>query len=1402
MKYRMALIVLTLLVALTNAQNKQDEVRALKPGETVERELSGGATDHYSINLKSGDFLRAIIEQQGIDVVVALIGPDGKKLIEVDSPNGAQGSEPLFWIVEATGEYQLEVRSLESGATAGRYAAKGKEVRQSTEVDKKRVAAQLVFAEATSLIGERTVEARRKRLEKYKEALLLWQASDEVERQILTLNSMGAVHSSLGEKRESLQDYQQALAILRAAGDRNGEAATLNTIGDVYNSLGEKQTALEYYTQALPIMRAVDGPRGEATTLQSLASTYASLGDRQKAVTYYTQALSIWRAVADRRREAATLNIIGRLYKDLGEIQKAVDFYNQALPILRAVGDRSAEAAMLNNIGLAYNALGEKQKALNFLNQALPLRRAVGDLKGEATTLNNLGGVYDEIGETRKALDFYTQALSGFIKAGDSASEATTRNNIGGIYSSLGERQKALEYYNQALPILKVVGDRRGEAGTLNNIGLVYYSLGEKQKALEYYSQALPILKEAGDRRGEAATLNNLGLVCNSQGKGREALEYYDQALSINRAIGDRRGEAITLNNIGNVYASLGEKSKALDYYNQALVIRRAVNDRSGEATSLSNIGSVYGDLGENQKALDYYNQALLLSRAVGNRSGEASTLSNIGGIYYSQGEYEKALDYYNQALPIKRVIGDRNDEASALNNIGLTYSELGEKRKSLEYYNQALSIHRAVGDRSGEATTLINIGQNFHSLGEYQRALEYYNQALPIKRDVGDRSGEAATLKSIGSVYRALGEKQKALDFYNQALPIAKTVGDRLGESSILNAIGLIYLLQSDDRKALEYLGKALPIQRAISDRSGEAATLNNLMWFWLRSNSSLAIFYGKESVNIYQQLRGNIKGLDQELQTTFLHSVEHTYRTLADLLIAGGRLPEAQQILGLLKKEEYFEFVRRDGSEASALKGNAELTPEEASVEKRYREIAGRVTALGAEYGQLRDKKTRAPEEEQRLTKLESDLTVANQVFQKFLDEIGQAFAGSAAGSEKAFQLRESQGLMETLRELGFGAVALYTVVGDDKYRVILVTPEVQKAYEYPIKAADLNRKVLEFREAVQNPQVDPRPLAQGLYNILIGPELANDLAQAKAQTLMWSLDGVLRYLPMAALHDGNEYLVERYRNVVFTPASQSRLKDPVGLNWKALGLGVSKAQPGFNPLPGVPEELRGIIRDEGAPTNTTITAGPGEGVLPGRVMLDEAFTSSAMQTALRQHFPLVHIASHFQFKPGNETDSFLLLGDGSHLTLAQIKSLPNVFSGVDLLTLSACDTATGSGANGREVEGFGVLAQRQGAKAVLATLWPVADESTQTLMREFYRFHETNPQGTKAEALRQAQLASLKGSKSSDAGAATTQRSSVRLSTGPSSTGSVPFKADPNAKFSHPYYWAPFILIGNWR
>jgi hypothetical protein len=216
------------------------------------------------------------------------------------------------------------------------------------------------------------------------------------------------------------------------------------------------------------------------------------------------------------------------------------------------------------------------------------------------------------------------------------------------------------------------------------------------------------------------------------------------------------------------------------------------------------------------------------------------------------------------------------------------------------------------------------------------------------------------------------------------------------------------------------------------------------------------------------------------------------------------------------------------------------------------------------------------------------------------------------------------------------------------------------------------------------------------------------------------------------------------------------RERLRDAVNPQWQAAGLGVTRQQGEFKPLPGVKAEMASIVKSK----NT--------GVLPGEVYLDEAFTATRLKDVSQRQFPVVHVASHFQFSPGTEINSFLLLGDGSQLTLGDIRTQNYRFDNVDLLTLSACDTGLGGGRDekGREIEGFGVIAQQQGAKAVLATLWPVADQSTAALMADMYRKHQDSHLN-KIEALRQAQMA---------------------------------LQAQP--RYSHPYYWAPFILMGNWK
>jgi CHAT domain-containing protein/Tfp pilus assembly protein PilF len=445
-----------------------EDAYPLVVGQPNAREMRGGQTHAYQVTLSPGQYARVVVEQHGIDVVVALLGTDGKPLLEVDNNlSGTRGLEVVSLLAEVSGTYRLNVHSLEKGASAGRYELRLAELRPATEADRTRVAAERSYVEGERLQAERTGQSRRKAIERYGEALRL----------------------------------------MRAAGDRRGEAMTLTNVGTVYNLLGEPPKALEHLHQALPVWREVGDRHLEAITLSIIARVYYALGEPQKALDFYSGARSVMRAVGDQSGEAGMFTGIGTVYRLLGEPQKALDHFAQALPLWRAVGDRRNEATVLNNMGTVYNLLGEPQKALHYFEQVLPLVRAIDDRRVEAATLTNMGTVYNLLGEPRKALEYLDQALAITRKDNDRRIEAAALTHAGTAYSLSGEPQKAVEYLDRALPLRVAVSDRQGEATTLNHLGRAYDLSGEPRKALDFYGRALSLWRTVGDRNGEVAAL-------------------------------------------------------------------------------------------------------------------------------------------------------------------------------------------------------------------------------------------------------------------------------------------------------------------------------------------------------------------------------------------------------------------------------------------------------------------------------------------------------------------------------------------------------------------------------------------------------------------------------------------------------------------------------------------------------------------------------------------------------------------------------------------------------------------------------------------------------------------------------------------------------------------------------
>ncbi len=969
--------------------------------------------------------------------------------------------------------------------------------------------------------------------------------------------------------------------------------------------------------------------------------------------------------------------------------------------------------------------------------------------------------------DRRKSVEKYHDALEMYRRATDRNGEAETLNNIGEVYWSLGETRKALEKYNEALPIYQAIGARRGEADTLNSIGVVYWSLGEMQKALEKFNETLPTYQAAGDRRGEAGTLYNIGAVYWSLGEMRKALEKYNETLPIYQAVGDRRAEAIILNSIGLIYDSLGERQKALEKYNEALPLSRAVGNRSGEATILNNIGLVYDSLGEAQKALEKFNEALPLRRAVGDRNGEATTLNNIGVVYRSLGETQKALEKYNEALPLSRAVGDRNGEAAALSNIGLVYRLLGETQKALEKYNEALLLDRAVGNRGGEANTLTNIGTVYRSLGEMQKALEKYNEALTLSRAVGDRSGEAATLHNIGQVYDSLGETQKALEKFNEALPLRREVGDRNGETITL-------------------LGIARVEQK--------------------RGNLTQARQTIEQAVGMIESLRTNIAG--QELRASYFASRQEFFETYIDVLmqmhkqnsaasldalaLAVSERARARSLLELLKESR---ADIRQGVDGSLL--------------ERERSLQQRLNARAAAQISLLNRK-HTPEQADAAAKEIAAIT----------DEYDEVKAQIRARSPRYAALTQPQPLDLTeiqQQALDEDTLLLEYALGEKRSYLWLVSQRSIDSYELPPRAEieAAARRVYELGATRPKRGTPPDPQFIAQAKTLSGMLLSPAAAQLGAKRLVVVVPGALSYLPFAALPSPEdkkrpagdyEPLIAKHELVSVPSASVlsiirretagrqqatksvAVLADPV---FEASDPRLAEAKNGNSSgeTPAAPasdvdlSELTRSIRTmnfSGARdvfTRLAFSRQEAQSIIAltpkGTGLKATDFNASralAMSRQLNQ-YRILHFATHGLLNSERPELSGLVFSlvdqegkpqDG----FLRLHEIYNLQLNADLIVLSACETGLG-----KEIKGEGLIGLTRGfmysgAPRVVASLWNVDDLATAELMKLFYQrmLKDGLPAGA---ALRTAQL-EMSGQK----------------------------------RWASPYFWAGFVLHGEWK
>ncbi|WP_103670570.1 tetratricopeptide repeat protein [Pseudanabaena sp. BC1403] len=1006
-------------------------------------------------------------------------------------------------------------------------------------------------------------------------------------------------------------------------------------------------------------------------------------------------------ATTARKAEIDRLRRLGNQQYSKRQYREAFQSWEQSLQIYREIGDLYGEATLLNNLGLAYNNIGQYQKAIDFYQQSLAIFKKTGNHNGETTSLNNLGLAYNNIGQYQKAIDFYQQSLAIKKQIGDRNGEATSFNNLGAAYNHLGQYQKAIDFYQQSLEIFKKIGDPNGEATSLNNLAAAYRSLGQYQNAIDFYQQSLEIFKKVGNRRGEATSINSLGTVYNYLGQYQKAIGFYQQSLEIRKKIGDRNGQATSLGNLGTAYKYLGQYQKSIDFYLQSLAINKEIGDRNGEATSLNNLGLVYNDIGKYEKAIDFYLQSLVITKQIRYRNGEATSLGNLGGTYNYLGQYQKAIDFYLQSLAITKQIGDRNGEARSLNNLGLAYRYLGQYQKAIDFYLQSLAIQKEIGYRSGEGTSLNNLGLVYNDIGQYEKAIDFYLQSLAVQKEIGYRSGEGTTVNNLGLAYNYLGQYQKAIDFFQESLVISKQVGNRDGEGLSLSNLGGLFVK---------------------------------------RKQPELAILFYKQSINVREAIRKDIRKLDQDIQKSYLNTVEGSYRRLADLLLKQGRIMEALQVLDLLKVQELQDFFKD-------VKGNEK-------------------TAQGIEL--LNEEK----EFWQSYSKQNIDLTTANTP--QILQQLRQT------APAQNIKLAAYKDLQTRLQKLGSNSALLYPLILEDRLELVLFVPNAPPiSRTVKVTQAELIKVAEQFREDIQKPNslavLDP---ANKLYNWMIEP-IANDLKQANIQTIIYAPDGVMRHVPLAALYDGKQWLVEKYRINYITALSLTNIDPQIQQAPRILAgaftdrsgiVKIGDKNISFSSLPAALPEVENLVTNF---PNTT-------------KLVDKDFNRKAIASDNLNQYNIIHFATHAHLVAGSPEDSFVLLNNNEYVTLRQVKDwkLPNV----GLAVFSACQTALGGKlSSGIEIIGFGYQLQQAQARASIATLWEISDGGTQALMGKFYERMKLT--SSSAEALQQAQIDLIRSNgKSTDE-----KRAGVRITW-------QGIKPEIESQLNHPYYWAPFILIGN--
>lgn len=805
----------------------------------------------------------------------------------------------------------------------------------------------------------------------------------------------------------------------------------------------------------------------------------------------------------------------------------------------------------------------------------------------------------------------------------------------------------------------------------------------------------------------------------------------------------------------------------------------------------------------------------------------DPGTLFEKGKQYYQQGQYSQAADILQQSILGFSQQGDIVNQAIALSNLSLVLQQLGQGEPAEKVLQESLALiqNLSFSKKPLILAQMLEIqGQLELNKGQPEQAIKTWKAAFTLYSEAGNWLGKVTTQINQSTALQTLGLYRQSLKTLTEVNETLKSQPDSLMKATALLSLGNTLIKVGDLKTAQTVLQKSLELAKAgnysqiLSQIYLSLANLNRT-----QNNSDIALENYQNAVktasNSLERLQALINQynllihldkkqesdtLSQDIQA-FFSQVPASRRLIYAMVNFTNSLMKLDsnthqsQIINLLNIAiESSKNLKDWRSESYALgslgkfyeKNNQVLEAQKLTEQALL--IAQSINASDIAYqwqwqlGRLLKKQNQKnqaiaayTEAVNTLKSLKKDLVAINQdvqfSFRESVEPVYRELVDLILQSPTPDHLQKARELIESLQlaeldnffreacldqeikpqqidQIDPNAAVIYPIILTNRLEVILSLPgQPLRQYSTPISQEQVDTTIRQLRLSFQPifSTKERLELSQNVYNWLIRPA-EFDLTNSSIKTLVFVLDGSLRNVPMAALYDGKNYLIQNY-NIALTPglkllASQSLKRNKL----KALTVGLSEARQGFSALPAVASEIEKI-----------------EAKIPTKVLLNQQFTRDAVQEQIQKTaFPIVHLATHGQFS-SNAEDTFLLTWD-SRINVKDLDDFlrnrqPGIENPVELLVLSACETATG---DQRAALGLAGVAVRSGARSTLATLWQVNDTSTASLMAEFYQ-ELTQQQVSKAEALRQAQLKLLQ-----------------------------------QPKYQDPYYWAPFVLVGNWQ